>query len=316
MVPMLAVPLLLGGVTAGEFGRMALVIVDTLFFSLTLGICVSAMSRSARKAVLATVLMLLLFALFFPALLCMAGLFGPAQARHGGTAAAQPRVRLCGGVRRALQDPREVILGGLSGCPRPGVGFPDNRQRGWRPARGRTTRQPPEARAGTNTGGCGVLARRASAGRFGAGCWMKTPISGWPRGPGCGPSYVWAALGMVAGVGPGAWPATSREWLNPFIYFLTCGFLNLLIKLWVGGRGGPATGRRPPGRHARAAPVHSVERARDSAGPIPGLAAPEFLGPVAVTLAAFLVFLPATLPRRHPGRGVARVVHLRFMSRR
>jgi len=66
MVPMLAVPLLLGGVTPGEFGRMALVILDTLFFSLTLGLCISAMSRSARKAILTTLLLLGLFAFIFP----------------------------------------------------------------------------------------------------------------------------------------------------------------------------------------------------------------------------------------------------------
>ncbi len=50
VVPLLAVPLLMGGVTPGEFGRMALVALNTLFFSLTLGICVSSMSRSARSA--------------------------------------------------------------------------------------------------------------------------------------------------------------------------------------------------------------------------------------------------------------------------
>ncbi len=49
-VPMMAIPLLMGGVTPGEFGRMSLVAVNTLFFSLTLGICASAMSRSARNA--------------------------------------------------------------------------------------------------------------------------------------------------------------------------------------------------------------------------------------------------------------------------
>ena len=50
VVPILALPLLMGGVTAGEFARMALVVVNTLLFSLTLGICVSAVSHSPRKA--------------------------------------------------------------------------------------------------------------------------------------------------------------------------------------------------------------------------------------------------------------------------
>ena len=51
VVPMLAIPLLMGGVTLGEFGRMALVAVNTLFFSLTAGIFASTVSRSARKAI-------------------------------------------------------------------------------------------------------------------------------------------------------------------------------------------------------------------------------------------------------------------------
>src|SRR6516225_4882259 len=50
IVPMLAIPLLMGGITLGEFGRMALVAVNTLFFSLALGLCVSALSRSPQKA--------------------------------------------------------------------------------------------------------------------------------------------------------------------------------------------------------------------------------------------------------------------------
>src|SRR5262249_21127696 len=58
---------LMGGLTAGEFGRMALVAVNTLFFSLTLGMCVSAMSRSAQKAVALTSLFLLAITALLPA---------------------------------------------------------------------------------------------------------------------------------------------------------------------------------------------------------------------------------------------------------
>src|ERR1035437_1195460 len=61
VVPILALPLLLGGVTGGEFARMALVVVNTLFFSLAVGICVSAVSRSPRKAMAMTFLLVLLF---------------------------------------------------------------------------------------------------------------------------------------------------------------------------------------------------------------------------------------------------------------
>src|SRR5204862_5081466 len=48
--PILAIPLLLGGVTPGEFQRMILVLVNTLLFSLTAGMFVSAISQQAQKA--------------------------------------------------------------------------------------------------------------------------------------------------------------------------------------------------------------------------------------------------------------------------
>src|SRR5881296_3794893 len=56
--PVLAIPLLLGGVSLGEFWRMSLVLANALFFSLAAGIIVSAMSRSARKAMAATFILI------------------------------------------------------------------------------------------------------------------------------------------------------------------------------------------------------------------------------------------------------------------
>ncbi|HWX18650.1 MAG TPA: ABC transporter permease subunit [Candidatus Binatia bacterium] len=67
VVPMLAIPLLMGGITLGEFGRMALVAVNTLFFSLALGMCVSSLSRSALFAATATCLVLLFLTALMPA---------------------------------------------------------------------------------------------------------------------------------------------------------------------------------------------------------------------------------------------------------
>lgn len=67
-VPLLAIPLLLGGVTLGEFGRMALVVLNTLFLSLSVGVCISAMCRDARKAMGCTFLVLTVITVLFPAL--------------------------------------------------------------------------------------------------------------------------------------------------------------------------------------------------------------------------------------------------------
>src|SRR6266581_7627107 len=60
ILPVLGLPLLMGGVTLGEFWRMILVLIVTLFLSLALGLLVSALSHEARQAMAATFLGMLL----------------------------------------------------------------------------------------------------------------------------------------------------------------------------------------------------------------------------------------------------------------
>jgi hypothetical protein len=57
--PVLAVPILMGGITNGEFWRAVLVLANTFLFSLAVGIFVSALSRDARRAMGANLLVLL-----------------------------------------------------------------------------------------------------------------------------------------------------------------------------------------------------------------------------------------------------------------
>jgi hypothetical protein len=65
--PVLAVPLLMGGITNGEFWRMVLVLVNTFFFSLAVGIFSSALSNNARRAMGANFLWFLLLGFTLPA---------------------------------------------------------------------------------------------------------------------------------------------------------------------------------------------------------------------------------------------------------
>jgi ABC-type transport system involved in multi-copper enzyme maturation permease subunit len=53
ILPVLAIPLLVGGMTNGEFWRMALVLVNSFFFSLAVGILASAATRQYRAAMAA-----------------------------------------------------------------------------------------------------------------------------------------------------------------------------------------------------------------------------------------------------------------------
>ena len=66
--PVMALPLLLGGVTGAEFGRVLMVLLTTLFLSLALGMFSSTICREARTAIGGTFLCLLLLTGIFPAL--------------------------------------------------------------------------------------------------------------------------------------------------------------------------------------------------------------------------------------------------------
>ncbi len=66
MLPILAVALLMGGVSGAQFWKSALALVNALFFSLAVGMFVSALSRDSQKALIATLFLLLLLALGGP----------------------------------------------------------------------------------------------------------------------------------------------------------------------------------------------------------------------------------------------------------
>jgi hypothetical protein len=59
ILPVLALPMLMGGVTVGEFCRVTAVLAATLLFSLSIGLLVSSMNRDTRQAMAGTLLALL-----------------------------------------------------------------------------------------------------------------------------------------------------------------------------------------------------------------------------------------------------------------
>ncbi len=80
VVPVMALPLLMGGMTVGEFWRVTLVLVVTLFLSLSVGMSISSVSRDARGAMSITFLVMLVLAAVMPLLWVLTksvGLGGP-----------------------------------------------------------------------------------------------------------------------------------------------------------------------------------------------------------------------------------------------
>jgi ABC-type transport system involved in multi-copper enzyme maturation permease subunit len=72
--PILGLSLLLGGVTGGEFTRLLLVFGVTLFFSLNVGIFVSAISREARQAFVSTLMVIIVLGAIIPTVYWLATL--------------------------------------------------------------------------------------------------------------------------------------------------------------------------------------------------------------------------------------------------
>lgn len=68
VLPILALPLLMGGMTGGEFWRTTLVLLVAIFFSLSLAMLVSALTQDARAAVLGSLLVMVVLAGLLPVL--------------------------------------------------------------------------------------------------------------------------------------------------------------------------------------------------------------------------------------------------------
>src|SRR5437773_2643832 len=68
ILPILGVPLLMGGVTPAEVARVSAVLVNTMFLSVCIGIYASSSSRSARKSIGLTFFLMLVFSTLLPVL--------------------------------------------------------------------------------------------------------------------------------------------------------------------------------------------------------------------------------------------------------
>ncbi len=231
VVPILALPLLLGGVTGGEFARMALVVVNTLFFSLALGICVSAVSRSPRKAMAMTFLLLLLFTAVLPA--CGVWQAAMARAPQVGRAWLIPSTGFS--YYLAFDLPYKTlgqhfwcsvaVIHGLAWLFLALASLLAPRAWQDRPAGAQTLRW----RERWHWWSYGNVLERAGFRRRlldrGAYFWLAARAR-------LRPAYVWAVLGLVTCGWVWGLARSGRDWLDEMTYVLTGLLLNLLIKVW------------------------------------------------------------------------------------
>ena len=68
ILPVLALPILMGGVTGAEFWRMVLVLLTTLMFSLSIGVCISVFNRDEWKSLVTSLMIVGIFTGLLPAL--------------------------------------------------------------------------------------------------------------------------------------------------------------------------------------------------------------------------------------------------------
>ena len=293
VVPMLAVPLLLGGVTPGEFGRMALVAINTLFFSLTAGICVSALFRSARHAMGMTLLLILLFAALFPAV--GAWLAFVAQAKQVPVAFLLPSAGCS--YYAAFDIPYNALrmarLFWWSLLVVHGLGWlflvlaSLVAPRTWqdRPAGAQRLRWKERWRLWSYGGSAERAAFRQQLLDQNAYFWLLARAR-------FKPALVWTALALLAGGWAWGLAKYHHDWLNEFMYFTTGAVLNLLIKSWFASE----TGRQFAEDRSHGAlelllstplTVHEVLR-----GQLLALKR-QFLGPLILILVVFFTFMMA-----------------------
>lgn len=292
VVPVMALPLLLGGVAPGEFGRMAVVVVNTLFFSLALGMCVSALSRSPRKAMAGTLLLILLFTAGLPVcgswlafsgktaqvgkawLMPSAG-FSYYQAFDVNYKAARADFWWSVAVIHSLAWIALVLASVIA--PRSWQDRPAGAQRlRWR--------ERWHALSYGNTSERAEFRRRLLD--RGAYFWLSARAR-------LGPAYVWAVLGLVGCGWVWGIAKARRDWFEQSAYVLTGLLLNLLIKVWFALEAGKQLAEdRKQG---------ALELLLSTPLSVPDILRGQrlalerqFLGPVMAVLTVFFLFLTAS----------------------
>ncbi len=230
--PVLAIPLLMGGVTNGEFWRMVLVLMNSFMLSLAIGIFFSAISRDFRKAAGGYTLVLFLLTWGGPLYDTMSAVFSPGRTFHPGLSFVSPAYSFVLGFDLLYKSQARnfwlssAILFALT-CFLVMLAariIPHSWQD--RPARAKKSRWRDFWQAWS----FGSVAKRPAYRKklldINAFYWLAARAR-------LKPLHVWvffALLGCWWGAG---WLASRDYWLDDSVRFTTALILNLTLKSWI-----------------------------------------------------------------------------------
>lgn len=294
--PVLAIPLLLGGVTNGEFWRMALVLVNTFLLSLAVGMFMSSICTSPRMAMAGTLIAMLFLSVGIP--LCEGWSYGyraqkftewlefinpdtslrfvDDKAYAASKYAFWSSVGLIHGLCWVLLGIASFIV------PRSWQDRPVGTQKQlWSARWHRWSFGDPAERL--------VFRRRLLD--INAFYWL----AGRAR---LKPAHVWTALLIIACFWTWGAVDNGTGWLDVTIYFITALVLNTMLKIWITSEAGRRLGEdRKLGalELLLSTPLGVEEILR---GQFMALKR-QFLGPLVVVLLVESVFLIASLQTNH-----------------
>jgi hypothetical protein len=295
--PILAVPLLLGGITSGQFWGELLVLANTFLFSLAAGMFVSVLSRDSRRAMAGTFGIILFFTgalpavaglvLYFAAgvgseiawaLLLPCPIFALYQTTHMSLSAARLHDLLwsvC--VTHALTWLFLALASWRvagSWQEKPAEGW-NQRWREW--CRNRKFGRPAQRKK-----------FRALLLDVNAVYWLAARARARP--------VYWRLLGIVAAL----WCAWSfkfgMEWFNEAVYFSTAILLNCTFKTWVASEAGRNLGEQRKEGALEFVLSTSLGVKEILRGQWLALRR-QFLGPLTAVIAVQIIFLAASLQR-------------------
>ncbi len=231
VVPLMAIPLLMGGVTLGEFGRMSLVAINALFLSLAAGMCASSICRSAHRAMIIAFLFISVLAAAMPAFGAWYYYYKQTPAINNFWLLPSPGFSYYLALDRPYQGRQLDFLHSMLVIH--GIGWllliaacliaP----RSWqdRPAGSRKILWAERWRSWSYGDISERIAYRHRLLARNAYYWLAARAR-------LKPLQLWTVLGLVACGWVWGVARFHREWFNQGVYVATGAFLNLLLKTW------------------------------------------------------------------------------------